>query len=57
MKNMLLHVYVRKNRTAFFIDNCDIILENDFDDVDDFYSTCAESMERLLKDISKEEEY
>lgn len=42
---------------SFFIDNCDIILENDFDDVDDFYSTCAESMERLLKDISKEEEY
>ena len=42
---------------SFFIDNCDMILENDFDDVDDFYPVCADFMGQLLKDISKEEEF
>lgn len=41
----------------FFIENCDMILENDYDDLQSFYNVCREFIDELLSDISKEEEF
>lgn len=41
----------------FFIYNCDMILENHYDDLQEFYEVCGEFIDALLADISKEEEF
>ena len=41
----------------FFIHNCDMILENDYDDLQSFYAVCGEFIDALLADISEEEEF
>ena len=41
----------------FFIQNCDMILENDYDDLEAFYEVCKEFLDCLLSDISAEEEF
>jgi len=41
----------------FFIDNCDLVLENPGDDPEAFFRTCEILLQQLLNDITPEEEF
>ncbi|MGI5970345.1 MAG: dephospho-CoA kinase [Oscillospiraceae bacterium] len=45
-----------QKQDEFYINNCDMILENDYDDIKSFYGLCEEFLTQLLEDIKPEEE-